>query len=100
MSFFTSEDEPSWGSEDALWWASVLSSERGKQLLARLSYFRPPHLAPNPSSDLTAQHAQLVAGYETCIRELLLLKRPTDRKVESQPEAYPDLDDDSKWQKT
>lgn len=90
--------EQPWDSEDAAYWRSFLDSERGKRWLERIVFFRPPLLPPNISSELTAQHAQLAAGYETCVGEVLRLRKPDDAKEKAPVEAYPPLEDESQWQ--
>lgn len=89
--------DPSWGPEDAEWFRSLLATERGQRLLERLTFYRPALALPSASAELTAQTAQLVSGYEKCVSEFLALRRADDAKEKAPVEAYPPLDDPTKW---
>lgn len=98
MNFF--DTPPNWGADEAAWWRSVLETPVGVKLLQRLAAFRPSLPLPSGDPNFAAQHAMYAAGYEAAVRELFDLRKAPESEVKSPPEAYPDLDDDTKWPTT
>lgn len=89
---------PEWGADEAQWWRSIVDTPLGVKLMQRLAYFRPSLPPPSGDSNFAAQHAMFVAGYEAAVRELFDMRKASESEVKSPPEAYPDLDDNTKWQ--
>ena len=78
--------------------AALRLTTRDLKLMQRLAYFRPSLPPPSGDSNFAAQHAMFVAGYEAAVRELFDMRKASESEVKSPPEAYPDLDDNTKWQ--
>jgi hypothetical protein len=102
MSFFTppSAKPPAWTPVHAFAWAEFLETSAGQALVHVLSYDRPSPGSPTESADSRACRADRLFGYDKCLENLFLLKRPLLNPADSetaQATGFPDLDDDSKW---
>lgn len=90
--------QPQWSQDDAIALREFLSSRTGQRMWENLTFFRPSLPAVNLDANTQVASAQNAAGYEKVLDELLRLTvSPDENKTTPQPEMYPNLFDDSKW---
>lgn len=92
----TSGDAPEWISENASELKSFIASDTGQKLLELLSY-NAPNLLDGGDVNKTLVASGKLDGFMSAVDFILGLR--THRPPEATPkaDAYPSLDDDSKW---
>lgn len=91
---------PGWNADAAALLKQFLDSPVGGVFLAHLASHRPSF---HPTTDLNsvALQAKEIAGFERAINTIIQLSEPPEL-TNDQPkisDAYPDLDDETKWPK-
>jgi len=94
----TTNKSPEWNSEDARLLKALLASEIFQKALVHIAE-QGPSLLDGADINKTLVASGEVKGYSTCIQNLFQLtyEQPDPGPVS---ETYPDLEDESKWDKT
>lgn len=95
MILFDDAPPQEWNSEHAAALKAVLESDIVKLALQWVA-FHGPKLLDGTDVNKTLVASGEVKGYSNAIKELFSLTREQPAEVQP-PEAYPSLDDDSKW---
>jgi hypothetical protein len=89
-----------WFSEDAARLRKFLESETGQRMMARLLIARPSFLPASAHPHKSFAQSRDIAGYEQAIQELTnLTLPPPELPQDPTRKNYPDLEDDSAWEK-
>lgn len=84
-----------WSTDDVLLWRNFLDSEVGRRLIPKLAESAPILLDGADVNKTLVRNGEL-RGYQDAIRTLLALSEVTP-EVAPSADAYPPLDDDSRW---
>lgn len=90
-------DPPEWNSADVTALRAFLGTSSGRKILGILANERPSFLPPSAHPHKSFAQARDIAGYEQCLTNFVALTAPVESPLPEKPEAYPDLDDESKW---
>lgn len=90
---------PNWSKDNAALLRQFLDGGTGQLFLATLAAQRPA-LSSHETLESVALRSKLVSGYEAALANILSLAEPPkdELAVKEESEAYPDLDDDKKWE--
>jgi hypothetical protein len=85
-----------WLHTDQEHWAAFLETETGKRLLPTLAESAPQLLAEGDINKVLIRSGE-VRGYQSVLKDLILLAHPSAQVEPSTTTEYPPLTDDSKW---
>ncbi len=91
-------NESPWNKDASELFAQFLRTGAGELFLAQLSLARPALSTGTETLEQTALRAREVAGFETCYREILRMAQPPLEQDRTAANAFPDIDDDEKWE--
>lgn len=89
-------DQPEWSVDDALNLRNFLDSTSGRRSIEWLRFLS-PQLLDGSDVNRTLVASGEVKGYNSALDLLFMLTRENPSEKPEEPEAYPSLDDDSKW---
>jgi hypothetical protein len=92
------QKEPSrWTRDEAELFQDLLKNPVLQRAVSHVAFSR-PSLLSGADINQTALRAAEVAGFEKALATFLSLQEPPPKEESPRAEAYPDLDDDSKWE--